>query len=200
MAPGDHCNGSGSGGGQDPGNRAQSADRSYTITANQVNLVSRPPLPPAIPGPSVITVLATGMGTDGLVNVRGSQGVRVTAGLPPLLPTESSSTNGVEIVISETGKFTLQRGLLPVDQTMEMTPEGITIDAGSAKVTIKSLSEITLSVAEGMTKIKLGPDGVTIEALQIKLSAQVQAEIQALMSKLAGTAMTQISGGITMIG
>lgn len=83
---------------------------------------------------------------------------------------------------------------------MEMTPDGITIDAGSGKVTIKSLTEITLSVAEGMTKIKLGPEGVTIGALQIKLSAQVQAEIQALMSKLAGTAMTQISGGITMIG
>jgi hypothetical protein len=51
-----------------------------------------------------------------------------------------------------------------------------------------------------VTKIKLAPDGVTIEALQIKLSAQVQAEIQAIMAKLAGSAMTQISGGITMIG
>ena len=68
------------------------------------------------------------------------------------------------------------------------------------QVTIKSLTEITLSVAEGMTKIKLGPEGVTIEALQIKLSAQLQAEIQGLMSKFAGTAMNQISGGITMVG
>jgi hypothetical protein len=200
MDAGDEGYGAGTGGGPDSGNRTQTADGIFSITANQVALVSRPPMPPAIPGPSIITVLATGMGMDGLVNVRGSQGVRLTAGLPPLLPTESSSTNGVEILISETGKFTLQRGLLPVDQTMEMTPDGITIDAGSGKVTIKSLTEITLSVAEGMTKIKLGPDGVTIEALQIKLSAQVQAEIQALMNKVTGTAMNQISGGITMIG
>ena len=54
--------------------------------------------------------------------------------------------------------------------------------------------------AEGMTKIKLGPDGVTIEALQIKLSAQLLLQIQGLMNKVTGTAMNQISGGITMIG
>jgi hypothetical protein len=173
----------------------------YMVAANQVQLVSRPPMPPAAPGPNVISILATGMGMDGLMNVRGSQGVRVTAGPPPLLETASDSTQGVEIVIGETGKFTLKRGLLPmVDQKMEIATDGVTIDAGSGKVTIKSMTEITLSVAEGMTKIKLGPDGVTIEALQIKLSAQVQAEIQALMAKLAGSAMTQISGGITMIG
>ena len=200
MFPIDECNGGGTGGGPDNGSTGHSVDGSYSIKANQVAIVSRPALPPAVPGPSVITVMATGMGMDGLVNVRGSQGVRVTAGLPILLPAESTSTSGVEILIDELGKFTLKRGLLPVDQTMEIASDGIKIDAGTGKVTITSLTEITLSVAEGMTKIKLGPDGVTIEALQIKLSAQVQAEIQALMCKLAGTAMTQISGGITMIG
>jgi hypothetical protein len=192
--------GGGSGGSPDNGSQGQSVDGSYSITANQVAIVSRPALPPAVPGPSVITVVATGMGTDGLVNVRGSQGVRISAGLPVLLPTESTSTAGVEILIDELGKFSLKRGLLPVDQTMEVASDGIKIDGGTGKVTITSLTEITLSVAEGLTKLTLGPDGVTIEALQIKLSAQVQAEIQALMCKLAGTAMTQISGGITMIG
>jgi hypothetical protein len=193
--------GGGSGGGPDSTNQAQAIDGRYSITANQISLVSRTPLPPAIPGPNVITLVAGNVpGTDGLVNVRGGQGVRITAGPPLLLPTASESTNGVEIAIGEMGKFTLQRGLLPIDQKMEITQEGVTIDAGASKVTIKSMTEITLSVAEGMTKIKLGPEGVTIEALQIKLSAQVQAEIQALMNKITGTAMNQISGGITMIG
>ena len=196
----DPCNGGGTGGGPDNGSRSQSVDGSYAITANQVAIVSRPAMPPAVPGPSVITVMATGMGTDGLVNVRGSQGVRVTAGLPILLPTESTSTTGVEILIDELGKFTLKRGLLPVDQTMEIASDGIKIDGGTGKVTITSLTEITLSVAEGLTKLTLGPEGVTIEALQIKLSAQVQAQIQALMCQISGSAMTQISGGITMIG
>jgi hypothetical protein len=192
--------GAGSGGGPDSGDQNMMVDGTYMIAANQVELVSRPPLPPAIPGPNIISILAAGMGMDGLVNVRGSQGVRVTAGPPPLLAAADSSTNGVEILVGETGTFTLKRGLLPVDQKMEMTQSAVSIDAGAGKVTIESLTEITLSVAGGVTKIKLAPDGVTIEALQIKLSAQVQAEIQAIMTKLAGSAMTQISGGITMIG
>lgn len=193
--------GAGTGGGPDTTDHAQSVDGRFSIAANRIELLSRPPLPPAVPGPFVITILAAGLGLDGLVNVRGSQGVRVTAGPPPLPATSSESTNGVEVLVGQTGNLTLQRGLLPeVDQKMEMTPTGITIDAGAGKMTIKSLTEIELSVAEGLTKIKLGPEGVTIEALQIKLSAQVQAEIQALIARLAGSAMTQISGGITMIG
>jgi hypothetical protein len=196
------CNemGGGSGGGPDASDQTHFVNGKFSVSANEFEFLSRPPLPPAIPGPFQITILATGMGTDGFVNVRGSQGVRITAGPPPLLPTASSSTNGVEIIAGETGKITVQRGLLPVDQKMELSQDAIAINAGSGKVTIESLTEITLSVAGGVTKIKLGPDGVTIEALQIKLSAQVQAEIQAVMSKLSGSAMTQISGGITMIG
>jgi hypothetical protein len=144
--------------------------------------------------------MAAGMGMDGLVNVRGSQGVRVTAGPPPLTATASSSTNGVEIFVGQTGNLTLQRGLLPIDQKMDMTPTGVTIDAGMGKVTIQSLTEIELSVAGGLTKIKLGPEGVTIEALQIKLSAQIQTEIEAIITRMTGMAMNQISGGVTMIG
>jgi hypothetical protein len=201
MVPASNNTGAGMGGGPEVGDHFQSHEGAFSIAANQVAIVGRPPLPPAMPGPAVVSILAGDLlGLDGLVNVRGSQGVRVTAGPPPLPATASSSTNGVEIEIGQLGKFTLQRGLLPIDQKMEITQDGVTIDAGLGKVMIKSLTEITLSVAEGMTKIKLGPEGVTIEALQIKLSAQVQAEIQAVMSKLAGTAMTQISGGITMIG
>jgi hypothetical protein len=193
--------GGGTGGGPTSCDRSHYVTGTHGVSANQIELVSRPPLGAGIADPSVITLLAAGEGTDGLVNVRGSQGVRITAGPPLLPPTSSESTDGVEIVTGELQKVTLQRGLLPaVDQKIEMTPDAITIDAGKGKVTIQSLTEITLSVAGGVTRIKLGPEGVTIEALQIKLSAQVQAEVQALMNKITGSAMNQISGGITMIG
>jgi hypothetical protein len=192
--------GGGSGGGPDTTDNAQSVDGRFAVAANQIELLARPPLPPAIPGRDVITILAAGILPDGLVNVRGSQGVRITAGPPPLPETLSESTNGVEVVVGEIGNLTLQRGLLPIDQKMEMTLEGITIDAGVGKVTVKSLTQIELSVAEGLTKLTLGPEGVTIQALQINLSAQVQAQIQGIITQLTGQAMTQISGGITMIG
>lgn len=193
--------GGGTGGGPSPGDHEEVVDGLFAITANQVNLLSRPPIPPAIPAENLINIVAAGMGMDGHVNVRGSQGVRVTAGPPVLLPTGSSSTNGVEILVGETGSMTLQRGLIPeVDQKMEMTPEGITIDGGAQTVTIKSLTKIELSVCEGVAKITIDPTGVTIEALTIKLSAQIMAQIQGVMAQLSGDAMTQISGGITMIG
>jgi hypothetical protein len=207
MVPDSAPVGAGSGGGPDPdtADRGHQTNGKYSHTANAFEFISRPPLPPAEQGPSVITLLAagtpTGAFTDGLVNVRGSQGVRITSGPPVLLPTASGSTQGVEIIMGDPGTLTIQRGLIPpASQQLQMTPDGITIDAGVGKVTIQSLTEITLSVAGGLTKIKLGPEGVTIEALQIKLSAEIQAEIQGLMSQISGSAMNQISGGITMIG
>lgn len=162
--------GGGTGGGPDSADRSETANGVFSISANQVQLLSRPPLPPGIPKPNVITVLAAGLGTDGLVNVRGSQGVRITAGPPPLPPTESPSTSGVEIIVGQMEKVTIQRGLLPVDQKIEMTPTGITVDAGLGKVTIQSLTEITLSVAGGLSTITLGPQGVTIKGLLIQIN------------------------------
>jgi hypothetical protein len=117
--------GGGSGGGPAASDHTESIAGRYDLAASSVTLCARPASPPAVPAPSVVNVLATGLGFDGRVNVRGSQGVRVTAGPPPGLPVESDSTNGVEVVVGPTGNLTLQRGLLPTDQKVEMTPAGI---------------------------------------------------------------------------
>ena len=162
--------GGGSGGGPDSHDHHEDITGTYSIQANQVELLSRPPWPPATPVPCVITVLATGEGTDGRVEVRGSQGVRITTGPPLLPPTTSESTNGVEIVVSEAQNVTIQRGLLPVDQKIEMTPEGITIDAGVGTLTLKSLTQITLSVAEGLSTITLGPAGIKIQGVLVQIN------------------------------
>ncbi len=147
-----------------------SHDGRFSIAANQLILESRPPVAPIIPDPYVITILASGMGMDGIVNVGGSQGVRVTGGPPSLPPTGSESTNGVEVAVGETQEITLQRGLIPgVDQQIEMTPSGITIDAGSMPVTIQSLTQVTLSVAGGMNTITLSPEGITIQGVMITI-------------------------------
>ena len=163
--------GAGSGGGPDTTDNSHSFDGTYSIAANQVQLLSRPPMPPAVPGPNVITILAAGLGIDGKVDVRGSQGVRVTAGPPPLPPTASDSTNGVEIIVGEAQNITIQRGLLPgVDQKIEMTPGNITVDGGAGTITIQSLTQITLSVAGGMASISLTPAGVTIQGVLVQIN------------------------------
>ena len=119
----------------------------------------------------MITILAAGLGVDGKVNVRGSQGVRVTAGPPALPPTASDSVNGVEIMVSEAQNVTIQRGLIPgVDQKIEMTPGAIKIDGGGGTITIQSLTEITLSVAGGMSSITLTPAGITIQGILVQIN------------------------------
>jgi hypothetical protein len=108
---------------------------------------------------------------DGRIEVRGSQGVRVTAGPPLLPPTTSDSTNGVEIIVGEIQNVTIQRGLLPgIDQKIEMTPSGITVDAGTMPVTIQSLTQITLSVAGGLSTITLAPEGITIQGVLVQIN------------------------------
>ena len=192
--------GGGTGGGPGNEDRHVFADGTYTVCANQVHLAGVPPAPPAIPGECVVTIRAAGAKGDGLVDVRGSKAVRLSAGPPALPPPGSETPDGIDILAGQTSSVKVVRGLLPTDQRIELTPGGITIDAGAMGVTIKSLSSIELSVAGGVTKLRLGPEGVTIEALTIKLSAQLQAQIDALLTTLSSTAVTRVSGGITMIG
>jgi hypothetical protein len=151
---------------------SESHDGLYKIAANQIELLSRPPLPPASPSPNAITLMATDLtGMQGTVDLRGAQGVRVTAGPPMLPPAASDSTNGVEIIVGETQNVTIQRGLLPgVDQKIEMAPGSITIDAGAGTLTIQSLTQITLSVAGGLSTITLGPEGITIQGVLVQIN------------------------------
>jgi hypothetical protein len=174
MRSNDENMGGGSGGSPDTHDHSESFDGAFKISAKTVEMLSHPPIPPASPGPNVIALLATdltGMGTDGTVDVKGAKAVRITAGPPVLVATHSDSTNGVEIMVGETQNVTIQRGLLPgVDQKIEMTPSGITVDGGAMPITIKSLTEITLSVAGGVSTITLTPAGVTIQGILVQIN------------------------------
>jgi hypothetical protein len=170
MLPEGNSEGGGTGGGSDATFHHQAADGRYSIEANQLLLVSRPALPPVMPAPCVITVFAQGLGMDGEVDVSGTKAVRITAAPLGLVPTSSGSTNGVEIMVGEAQNVTIQRGLIPgVDQKIEMTPSGITVDAGLMPVTIQSL-KITLSVAGGLSTITLAPEGITIQGVLIQIN------------------------------
>lgn len=193
--------GGGSGGGPD---RQQETwvDAQYSVNANQICLTAMPavPAPPTPPERSSIVLLAAGTGLDGMVDVRGSLGVRVSAGPPPGLPASTETTNGVEVVAGQLGSVTIKRGLLPTDQRIELTPAGITVNAGSMPVKIESLTEITLSVAGGVSKIRIGPEGVTIDAPLVKINALGLTEIKGTMMTVQATAMAKIGGAVTMIG
>lgn len=157
--------GGGSGGddgSEERGHRIKSAAGTYEIRGNQVALVSWKNLPPATDNESRIMLLAVGgldgaFMDDGIVDIRGCKGVRITSG--PLIPVVNpamsvASTNGVEIEVGEQQSITIRRGLLPmVDQYISLTNSGITVNAGIGG---------TLTLAAGMSQITIGPGGVTI--------------------------------------
>jgi len=155
----------------DDGNNLQSASATYQIAGNQVVLLSRKAMPPGKQGPSRIVILAAGAlpacgAEDGNVDVRGSQGVRITSGpaLPPLLPATSAATNGIEILTaSEAQNITIKQGTTPVSPSIELNLGGIVIDGGHTQVNIKSLVSISLSVAGGTSQILLTPTGIVIK-------------------------------------
>ncbi len=175
--------GGGSGGDtgmSDKGHQVKSARGTYQIGGNQVVLVSRQNIPPAPAGPSRIVLLAAGglpgaFIDDGTVDIRGCIGVRITAGpvsLPMASPETSSADtlNGVDIGVSEPQNIRIQRGLIEgVDQQIQLTPSGITIDGGAMPVTIQSLTQITLSVAGGLNTITLAPEGITIQGALVTI-------------------------------
>ncbi len=164
--------GGGSGGGADL-DYHRDYPGTFGIAANQVDLITRPPFPPGPTAPYIINIISAGKGTDGFVDVRGTQGVRVTAGPEPgpILPTHSSSTKGVEVAVGAAEKITLKRGIVPkVDQQIEMKPGSISIDGGTGKVTIESMTNIELKVAGGVASIKLTPVGIILQGPLIQIN------------------------------
>lgn len=192
--------GGGCGGGPDGPARESTYNGSYAVTAGEISFLARIALPPAVPTRPVVSILAGDLIPDGHVEIRGGMGVRITGGPPPGLPAGSGTTNGVEVAAGPIGTISLKRGLLPVDQKVELTPAGITINAGSMPVKIESLSEITLSVAGGLSKIRIGPEGITIEGPIVRISGTALTEVKGTMTTVQATAINKISGALTMIG
>ena len=153
------------------GGQSHYFDGTYSIAANRVEITSRPPIPPAVPGDFIVSLFAGGLGMDGRVEINGSQGVRLTAGPPQLPPATSEGTNGAEIIVGELQSITLQRGLIPeVDQQIVMAPESILVDGGAGTVTIQSMTEVKLQVADGLSSITLTPAGIIIQGLIVSIN------------------------------
>jgi hypothetical protein len=163
--------GGGSGGAdcaeENKGDQAISVDGTYSIRANQVALTSWKNLPPSADNASRIMLLAMGglaglFEDDGTVDVRGCKGVRITSGslIPILNPIMSAkTTDGIEIETGVGQNVTIKRGTIPfLNQSISMTPNGITIDAGITG---------TLTLCAGTSQITIGPSGITIIGLPI---------------------------------
>ena len=96
----------------------------------------------------------------------------------------------------KTGNMTTEVSMGNQETTVKMG--NITVDAKLGKIAITAMQEITLTV--GQSSIKIDQMGVTVTgAMTITLDAKLMTEIKAVMTKVGGTAMVQVQGGIVMV-
>ena len=57
----------------------------------------------------------------------------------------------------------------------------------------------SIELKVGQSSIKIDQMGVTIKGMMIKVEAQIQCEVKAMMTQVNGDAMTTVKGGIVMI-
>jgi hypothetical protein len=109
---------------------------------------------------------------NGRIEAHGSQGVRLTTGLPQMPPAAHETINGVEIVTGDTQQIDIIRGFTPATcQSITLAEVGINIDAGigPAGVVIGSDVSITLQVG-AMTKVTLTPAGIIVKGPIIQIN------------------------------
>jgi hypothetical protein len=160
--------GGGSGGGADDGGKYEAFDGTYGIAATKIAFVSRVATPPADSADYAVSLVAAGDGTNGKIEVLGTQGVRITASDVGVIKGSATATTGVEILVDDLKNIRLKRGLIPNEQKIIMDPGEIVVDGGTGTVTVSSLEELKLQV--GPNSITLTPEGITITGLLVNIN------------------------------
>lgn len=94
-------------------------------------------------------------------------------------------------------KGNLQQSLNGGDHQLKISGGGSSVKADKACV-IESTQSIELKV--GSSKISISPSGITISGTTLKFEGTGTAELKGAMVTVQGSGMTQIKGGVTMIG
>ena len=117
--------------------------------------------------------------------------------------TTTIKNNRTETVEQGDEKLTVKQGNRTVEISMgnetlniKMGNQSTKLDLGAS--TTEAMQSITLKV--GMNSITIDQTGVTIQALMVTITGQVQTQVSGLMTTVTGTAMLTESGGIIMIG
>ncbi len=117
---------------------------------------------------------------------------------------ETQTVTNNETITVEQGNQTIEVKQGNQDTTVGMGNQSTTIKMGNqtnkvnlGKIETEAMQSIELKV--GQSSIKLDPMGVTIKGMMIKIEAQIQCEVKAVMTQVSGDAMLIEKGGIVMI-
>jgi type VI secretion system secreted protein VgrG len=108
---------------------------------------------------------------------------------------ETQTVTNNEKITVEQGNQTIELQMGNQSTQIKMGNQTIKLDMG--KIETEAMQSIELKV--GQSSIKIDQMGVTINGMMIKVEAQIQAEVKAVMTQVNGSAMTQVQGGIVTI-
>lgn len=94
-------------------------------------------------------------------------------------------------------KGNLQESLTGGSHSLSISGGGSTLKADQSCV-IESTQSVELKV--GSSKISITPAGITLSATTIKIEGTATAELDGAMITIKGSGMTQVKGGVVMIG
>jgi hypothetical protein len=158
--------GAGSGGDDGDGNNYHHYDGWYTVNAQEVSLVAEDPTNP------VIDLLAASESTNGIVNVRGSKGVRITTGPPGQPPYNNMNVFGLEVQTGDSQYIALIRGMEenPSQGVVLLNDQGVGINGNQGGVWLRSKTKIKLMVIGGTSYIELTPSGIVMKGPLIQIN------------------------------
>ncbi len=117
---------------------------------------------------------------------------------------ETQTVTNNETITVEKGNQTIKLQQGDQSTTLDMGNQSTAIKMGNqtnkldlGKIETEAMQSIELKV--GSSSIKIDQTGVTIKGMMIKIEAQVQAQVTAVMTQVNGDAMTTVKGGIVMI-
>jgi type VI secretion system secreted protein VgrG len=107
----------------------------------------------------------------------------------------TETVTGNETVTVDQGNRSVTMNMGNDSTEIKMGNQSIKADLG--KIDEEAMQSITLKV--GQSSIKIDQMGVTIQGMMIKITGQIQVDVEGLMTQIKGTAMLQEQGGIVMI-
>jgi type VI secretion system secreted protein VgrG len=164
----------------DEGSRTVVIEKDSTLTINKGNRVE-----------------SLAEGNDTLTIEKGDRTIEVKTGK------ETVTIKGDRTVTIQSGKDVLE--VTGGDQSIKLggkgeieATSGFTIKVTGGTVTIEAAPGIELK--SGSNSIKLGPSGIEVKGLSVKIEGQIESQLKAAMVTVEGSGMLKAKGGVTMIG
>jgi type VI secretion system secreted protein VgrG len=133
------------------------------------------------------------------ITVEGDRAITVKTGKQELtvktgdMTTEVSTGNQTNTI--KTGNMTTEVSL--GNHATTVKAGNVSLKANAGAIANEAMQSIELKC--GPSSIKLGPDGITIKGMQVKIEGTVMVEVKGVMTTVKGDGMLTLKGGVTMI-